>query len=94
MHEEYCELFESILAKFLNEHSMSTIEFYKLLKDEQSLADRKGNRSLEHASFASVLLSYTDFFEFCEMMHDIDNGGEAVSRMLVNFQCLFKCLFI
>lgn len=31
-----------------------------------------------NTTFGSVLLSATDYFDFCQMMFDVNQGGEAV----------------
>lgn len=75
---QYCALFEQLMEAFLSRNNMSIIDFHRALQDEQSLCERGGNMKGLNTTFASVLLSATDFFDFCQMMYDVNEGGEAV----------------
>ena len=78
LHEEYAQLFESLLEKFLDENNLTVREFYTSLSEQYELADSKQCNLPVSATFASTLLTFTDFFSFCEMMYEINNGGEAI----------------
>jgi len=74
LHEEFCSIFETLISNFLHEKSITMMDFYEQLKFEKQMYDQ-GRRQ---CTFSSVLLSATDFFAFCDMMHDVHNGGEVV----------------
>lgn len=78
LYNDYCTLFEDLIEGFLRRNDMSTTEFYKALQNEQGLCERGGNMKGINTTFGSVLLSATDFLEFCQMMYDVNQGGEAV----------------
>jgi hypothetical protein len=63
---------------FLRTNSMSITDFYKVLQAEQGLCKRGGKMKGLNTTFGSVLLSATDFFDFCQMMYEVNQGGEAV----------------
>mgnify|MGYP003385463349 CR=1 FL=1 len=78
LHEEYSQLFESILEGFLRDKDMSVQEFYSALADQYALAEERQSDLPVNATFAATLLSFTDFFSFCELMYDVNNGREAI----------------
>ena len=49
-----------------------------MLQQEQGLCERGKNMKELNVTFGSVLLSATDFFEFCQMMYDVNQGEEVV----------------
>jgi hypothetical protein len=78
LHEEYCQLFESIIERFLHEKDMTVKEFYAALSDQYELAEARELDLPVNATFASTLMSFTDFFSFCELMYDVNTGGDAI----------------
>ena len=78
LYNEYCALFEQLIEAFLANSNMSTTEFYQALQREQGLCDRGGNMKGLNTTFGSVLLSATDFFDFCQMMYEVNQGDEVV----------------
>lgn len=78
LYNDYCALFEKLVESFLTSNNMSITEFYSELQEEQGLCERGGSMKGLNTTFGSVLLSATDFFDFCQMMYDVNQGGEAV----------------
>ncbi len=78
IHEEFCDLFEELLTGFLTSQSVSINDFYTLLRKEQALAEKDGTELPVSATFGNVLLAVTDFFNFCEMMYDVQTGSEVM----------------
>lgn len=78
LYNEYCALFERLIETFLASNNMCVTDFYKELQQEQGLCGRGKILKGLNTTFGSVLLSATDFFDFCDMMHDVNQGGEAV----------------
>ena len=82
LYNDYCSLFEDLIEEFLTRNHMSITEFYQALLSEQRLCERVsgrvGNINGLNTTFGSVLLSATDYFDFCQMMYDVNQGGEAV----------------
>jgi hypothetical protein len=78
LHQDFCDLFEQIITKFLQERSISISQFYTMLGEEMRTAEKGKHRLPVSATFANVLLSVTDFFSFCEMMHDVACGREVI----------------
>ena len=78
IHAEFCALFEDLFTDFLARNSVSVPEFYNLLKQEQAQARRGHGQLPISATFGNVLLSVTDFFNFCEMMYEVETGSEVI----------------
>lgn len=72
LYKEYCTLIEEILTKYVFEIGYDSADLKDAIADEFDVVKRKD------MAFASILLSYTDYFAFYELMHDIYNGGEAI----------------
>lgn len=71
LYEDYCSLFENLIANFLDQNSISMSDFHRMCKRQQYMSDSKRSLLPSSATFASVLISFSDFFEFCEMMHEV-----------------------
>ena len=78
LYNEFLGLFEKLLEGFLESKSITIVEFYKHMKSEENLALREKGKLSISATFGSVLLSTTDFFIFCEMMHGVKMGQGVV----------------
>lgn len=81
LHVQYCTLFETLLESFLKDNGLAIIDFYVILRREIENAEieaMRGGRPLVSSTFANVLNSVIDFFGFCEIMYDVNMGGDAV----------------
>jgi hypothetical protein len=76
--EEYCTLFETLITGFLVTRNMDIHEFYKIVREEYQLVETGKNKMPISVTIASVLTSLTDYFSFCEMMYEVNNGGEVI----------------
>ena len=70
--KEYCELIEKLLTNCIQSNGYNDKQLNHAINEEYD------NMKQKNAAFASILLSYTDYFAFYELMHDINQGGEAI----------------
>jgi hypothetical protein len=78
IYQEFCDLFEDYISKFLVEKNVSIAEFYKMLRREKENAESGIGGLPVSATFGHMLMSLTDFFCFCEMMNDVYNGNDVI----------------
>lgn len=75
--EEYCQLFEDIMEKFLNDKDITLLQFHSAIREDHECCVAK-HVNLTNSSLASMLISSIDFDSFCDMMNDVREGKGVV----------------
>ena len=71
LHNDYKELFETILTEFLQQQGFTVEQFYHAAAEEE---EEMAGKRRQGDTFSAVVMAASDFDQFCEMMNDVRQG--------------------